>query len=63
MAEASEYQAIGLIGLSYWYDQEILQLHGSVKHELKTLMFRPEAVMNMAYRQPANQLSLYHLKR
>lgn len=62
MVEASEYQATGVIGLNCRYEQEILQLHGSVKHELKTLTFRREAVMNMAHSQPAAQLPLYHLK-
>lgn len=60
MAEAREQQATGAFGLSCWYDHEIWQLHGSVK--LKTLKFRPEAVMNMAYNQSTTQQSLYHLK-
>lgn len=60
MAEAREQQATDVFGQSCWHDHEIWQLHGSVK--LKTLKFRPESVMNMAYRQSTTQLSLYHLK-
>lgn len=60
MAEAREQQATCAFGLNCWHDQEIRQLHGTVK--LKTLKFRSEAVMSVAYSQSTTQLSLYHLK-